>query len=100
MEDKIRIDTGRLGMDAESVDQCIQNIQTEMENMKLGVAEMNQMWEGPSKEEFNRTFLTDMEAVSVMIRNLQMVYTYETTAVTEYVTCERDVASMIEEIRI
>lgn len=87
-------------MDAESVEQCIQNIQTEMEHMKSSVAEMNTMWEGPGKEEFNRTFLTDMEAATVMIRNLQTIYTYETTAISEYQICERDVASMIEEIRI
>jgi len=100
MADKIRINTDRLGADAERIQGYIDNIIQEMDAMRESVAELQKMWEGPGSQAFHHAFLDDMNAVETVMKNLQSIYAYDTNAKKEYEKCERKVSSMIADIRI
>lgn len=98
--DKIRINTNRLGTDAETVKSCIDKFAGEIENMKGSVTALERMWEGPSCKAFHKAFLDDMRAMETVIKNLRSIYSYDTNAKKEYETCERKVSSLIADIRV
>lgn len=100
MADKIRINTNRLGTDAESIKRYIDNLANEVENMQNSVHALKNMWEGPSCQAFCKAFQDDMRTVETVIKNLKRIWTYDTNAKKEYENCERKVSSMIADIRV
>ena len=100
MADKIRINTNRLGTDAESIKRYIDNLANEVENMQNSVQALKKMWEGPSCQAFYKAFQDDMHAMETVIKNLKSIWTYDTNAKKEYENCERKVSSMIADIRV
>ncbi len=100
MSDKIKINTNRLGTDAESIKRCIDNLANEVQNMRGSVDALRKMWEGQSCDAFYRAFLDDMRAMETVIKNLKSIWTYDTSAKKEYESCERRVSGMIADIQV
>lgn len=100
MADKIKVNTTRLGTDAESVKSNIQKIKKSMEDMKKDVTQLDSMWDGPTSEAFKKAFQDDMNALNTIIKNLEQIYNFETTAKSKYESCERQVASKVSGIRV
>ncbi len=100
MADKIKINTNRLGTDAENIKRYIDNLASEAENMKSNVNALKKMWEGPGCQAFDQAFQNDMRAMDTVIKNLKSIWNYDTNAKKEYEDCERKVSSMIANIRI
>lgn len=98
--EKIRVNTGRLKTDAEQVLGCIKDMKSEMSKMKESVAQLDQMWDGPSSEAFAKVFQDDMEALNTILENLDKVYEYEVTAKEKYEECENKVSDLISQIRV
>lgn len=98
--DKIKIDTNRLGTDAESIKYYMDNLAREIENMKGSVTALEGMWEGPGCKAFHKAFQDDMRAMETVIKNIRSIYSYDTNAKKEYESCERKVSSMIADIRV
>ncbi len=100
MIDKIRIDTVRLGTDADRADGYIKNISREISNMKNSVSQLDSMWDGPASDAFKKAFADDMNAAAAIMKNLESLHTYETNAKAEYEKCERRVSSLVSEIKV
>lgn len=100
MADKIKINTARLGTDAERVNNYITKIEQEITNMKESVSQLDRMWDGPSREAFKKAFADDMNAIASLVNSLKSIWTYGTNAKTEYEKCEQKVSSLISEIQV
>lgn len=100
MADKIKINTKTLANDTTSIQTYIKQIEGKIEKMETDVTDMNKMWSGTANEEFNQAFEKDMKALKEICKSLKEIVEYETTAKTEYNTCENKVSSLIAEISI
>lgn len=100
MADKIKINTNRLGTDAENIKRYMDNLAGEVQNMRNSVNALRSMWEGQSCDAFYQAFSDDMRAMEAVIKNLKRIWTYDTNAKKEYENCERKVSAMIADIRI
>lgn len=100
MADRIRINTDRLGMDAGRIHDCIANLAKEIEGMKQSAAMLERMWEGAGKDAFHRSFMADIEAAQAAVSGLRDIYAYDTNAKNKYEQCERQIASMIADIKV
>ena len=96
----IKINTSRLKSDADHFLSLINSIIRERDKMQNNVAQLNNMWEGPTKEAFVRTFGNDMEALNAVVDGLRSIQRYETQAQKDYEACENKVAQLVDSIRI
>lgn len=100
MADRIRINTDRLGTDAERIQGCIGAITKEISNMKQSVAALEHMWEGSGRDAFHKAFWEDMEIIGSAVQGMTEIYQYDTNAKKQYEQCDRKVASLIADIRV
>ncbi len=100
MADKIRVNTGRLGSDADRIQGYVNNIIKELHIIQDHVEAMVKMWEGPAKKTFYQAFVNDMQAMEAEVKHMQEIYLYDRSAKKTYETCEQKVAAMIAEIKV
>lgn len=100
MADTIRINTDRLGIDAERIRGMIQSITKGMDEIRQSAAALETMWEGAGSDAFNKTFWDDMQTVAAAVQEMEQIYDYDANAKKQYEQCERKVASLIAEIRV
>lgn len=100
MSEKIKVNTNRLGADADSVRASIAKMQQSMKSLKNDAAKLNAMWTGATSDTFKKVFEDDMNALSTMISNLDKIYSFETNAKTKYETCEKKVSSLVSGMRV
>lgn len=100
MADKIRINTDRLGTDAERIQGYIENIVKEMAGIRQNAAALESMWEGPGSSAFHKAFRDDMEIVAEAVRDMKSIYEYDADAKRKYEQCDRKISSMIAEIKM
>lgn len=96
----IKVNTVRLGNDADKVRKCISTMNKQMESMKAQIAQLDAMWDGPSSDAFKMAFHDDMKALSIVLKNLEKIHQYETTAKKKYDSCEKKVADIVAGIHV
>lgn len=96
----IKVSTNRLNADAQQMGSMIGSMKKEMENMKDSVKQLNNMWEGLSKKAFVQAFNDDMTALTAVIDSLNEIRTFETEAKSIYENCEKQVAQLVDSIRV
>lgn len=99
MADRIRVNTDRLGTDAERIQGCIEAVVREIDEMKQSAAALERMWEGSGREAFYRTFREDMQAAENAVAGLKEICAYDTNAKQQYEQRERRIADLIADIR-
>lgn len=97
---QIKISTNRLNSDAQQLAGLIQSMKKELNNMNNSVAQLNAMWDGPSKKAFVKAFENDKRALEDVIESLNSIQKYEMHAKTKYEQCENQVADLVSGIRI
>lgn len=97
---EIRVNTNRLGTDADRVNALIKNMEKAINEMKNSVSQMNQMWEGEAKNAFVTAFNDDMNAAADVIEELKSLQTFEAQAKTEYEKSERQIMELVNSIRV
>lgn len=100
MTDYIKVNTSALYRDADTVQSCIQNMKTELENIKQSKADLDKMWDGPSVQVFKSRLQSQLDKLDEILRALESIHTYETGAVEKYQSCEEKIASLIMEIQV
>lgn len=100
MANCIRVNTSRLGSDAERVQSCIRDMKSEMSKMKTSVKQLDSMWDGSSSEAFKKAFNDDVAALGVIIKNLESVHNFEVNAKKKYESCEAKVNELVSGIKI
>lgn len=100
MAEKIKVNTNRLGTDADSVRTNILKMKQSMKSLKEEAAKLNGMWSGATNDTFKKAFEDDVNALNTMLSNLDKIYSFETNAKTKYETCEKKVTSLASGMRV
>lgn len=100
MANEIRVNTTRLGSDADNVARLIASMEKELSSMQHNIAAMNKMWKGPAKQAFQAAFENDRQAAVDVLRELKSLQTFETQAKKKYEKCEQQVASLVNSISV
>ncbi len=96
----IKVNTSRLGSDADKVQSSISQMRKQMETMKVQVSQLDKMWDGPSSEAFKNAFHDDMNMLNTILKNLDKIYKFEVNAKKKYEKCEKQVGSIISGIHV
>lgn len=96
----IKVSTNRLNVDAQQIESLIGSMKKEMGNMKNSVKQLNSMWEGVSKKAFVQAFNDDMTALASVIDSLSAIRNFETETKNKYENCEKQVAQLVDSIRV
>lgn len=97
---KFKISTGRLQKDAEQIRRLIDTMERTINDMRGSVQQMNSMWEGTAKQGFTLAFADDMKAMEAVLKELKALNGYEVQAEESYESCERQVGSSVQDMRI
>lgn len=100
MANEIKVNTNRLGSDADQVKNHISNMEKQLTSMEAGIKQLNSMWEGPAKKAFVQAFEDDRKAAMEIIKELKSLQTFEMQAKGKYEKCESQVSSLVDSIRI
>lgn len=100
MGNELKINTSRLGSDADQVRHHISNMEKQINAMKSGINQLNSMWEGPAKKAFVQAFEDDRVAAVEIIKELKSLNSFENQAKSKYEKCENQVSSLVDSIRI
>jgi len=98
--DKIRVNTDSLNRTRENVANQIKQIRGQITNMYGEITALNSMWEGEAHAAFDTHFKSDVKNLENLCKSLDGIVNYENNAVTEYNRCERNVASLINSIKV
>ena len=97
---KFKISTGRLQKDVEQIRGLIGTMERTINDMRGSVQQMNSMWEGTAKRGFTLAFADDMKAIETVLKELKALNSYEAQAKESYESCERQVGSLVQNMRI
>lgn len=97
---EIKVNTGKLKSDAEQVGNCIKEMEKQLEKLAATIAELNKMWEGPTKTVFTAVVENDRKAALEVVKEVKSLYDYETMAKNKYNECEKKIEDIIASIRV
>lgn len=97
---EIKVNTGRLKTDADQVGECIKAMEKQLENLAATIADLNKMWEGPTKMVFTSVVENDRKAALAVVKELKSVHDYEMMAKNRYNECEKKIEDIIASIRV
>ena len=100
MADKIKINTTTLNSDTTSIKTYLSKVKKQIADMQGDVTAMNKMWSGDANAAFNKAFNDDIKALQAICTSLEGIVTYETTAKTEYNSCESKVSALISNMSV
>ena len=100
MANKIKVDTKRLGTDADKVRQAIAGMKTDLQKMQAQALILDAMWDGPASDAFKQSFRDDAKALSQIITKLENMHQFEVKAKKQYEKCENSVAQTVKGIRV
>ncbi|MCR4691228.1 MAG: WXG100 family type VII secretion target [Lachnospiraceae bacterium] len=100
MADKIKVNTRTLKKDRDDIKKDISVVRKKIDAMRQDVEQLNKMWSGEANAEFNKAFIGDIKKLENLCKMLDDIVNYETTAVTEYDTCENKVEQLVSSISV
>ena len=100
MADKIRVNTRTLKKDRDDIQKDITVVRKKISAMRQDVEQLNKMWSGSANAEFNKAFTDDIKKLENLCKMLDEIVKYETTAKTEYDTCENKIENLVSSISV
>lgn len=100
MADIIEINTNALNSDIQNMQNELNGLRAEMKKAFSAVADLDQMWNGPANDAFNKAFQADHETMEEVCGILDRLIDYMIHARDEYCKCESAVSGEIDGIRI
>lgn len=100
MAEIIKINTNRLGADADRIHSYIENIIKEISNMRQSVTVLEKMWEGSAKSAFYKAFWNDIKVIETVVNELKAIYEYDINAKKKYEQCDKQISFLIAEIPV
>ncbi len=95
---KIRINTNLLNNDARSISESVSVIKKSVSDLEESFRVLDSMWDGTASEAFRTEYNSDIEALRVIIKNLEVFNRFENTAREKYDTCEQNVGNIVASI--
>lgn len=96
----IEIDTGQLNRDIQEMDEMINAADKSFADMIQEIEELNMMWKGTANMTFQMQFEQDTVLMKELLAEMGKLSEYMKYASSEYVKCEKEVKSMVDNIRI
>ncbi len=90
-----KISTSRLDSGTESVRRHIDQISKQVSELTRQAEIINEMWDGPASDAFQKAFGEDLSALDIMVTNMNKIYFYGTNAKEKYGNCENQVMSVV-----
>lgn len=97
---EIEVNTSLMSADTEKLRTTVAQIQTNLGGMFESVNELDQMWDGPANEAFNRQFRMDHDTCRDLCKILLNLIESIEHARNEYDKCEAAIHSLINSIHL
>ena len=97
---KIRVNTNSLNHTRSELQAKLDKIKNDIKNISGNMATLNSMWEGEAHQAFAQQVDSDISFLTGACDRIQKIINFESTAVTEYDKCERQISDLISQIRI
>lgn len=97
---ELEVETTRLSSDIENLRQHLNGMRKSGSSMMELLNQLGTMWEGEAKNAFAEQFTSDYETLCNMADVLEDLIKDLEEARTRYDSCERDVGSVIETMRV
>lgn len=97
---EIEVNTSVLSGDIDLLKDTLSQLNAQTERMFFSVSELDEMWDGPASEAFNRQFHIDYQSCKKLCSTLAELVECLQHAREEYDSCEQDVDSVIRAINI
>ncbi|MDD2980433.1 MAG: WXG100 family type VII secretion target [Hespellia sp.] len=100
MSELIEITTGNLNADRETMEQELQGIGEDLKVLLEEMQQLNATWEGAANQAYQAQVASDVENMQELCKCLLQYISCVSYAGTEYIKCEKSVASYIDSIRV
>lgn len=100
MAREIEIDTHSLGADVDMMRTVLHRIESSLAGMYESVAALDRTWEGPANQVFVAQFAADEAAMQELCQIVDKLIGCMNYAKDEYNTCDAQVDSVVNSIRI
>lgn len=97
---KLEIETSRLRRDIDSLKAQLAGMRRSGDQMMDGINALSAMWEGEAKNAFTQQFQSDYETLKNMADVIEELIGDLEEAGKQYETCEQQVGTIIQSIRI
>ena len=99
MSSEIRVDTGQLKRDADSVGNLIRTMERQITDIQAEISQMNTMWTGTAKNSFVKAVADDIKAAREVLAELKSLQSFESQARTKYDQCEQEVSALVDALK-
>ena len=96
----IEVDTARMDSDIKRLRGTLARTRTHIEALRAGMADLNGMWEGPANLAMRRRFQADHERMLALCASLEELIQILESIRQAYDTCEDNVRSAVDALRI
>ena len=97
---RLEIETSRLQKDIDGLRTHLDGLRKTGDSMMAGINALNSMWEGEAKNAFVAQFQSDYETLKSMAEVIESLIKNLEEARQQYDTCENQVGSIIDAIRV
>jgi uncharacterized protein YukE len=97
---EIAIDTSTLNTDIGELQTALDSAKMQLEDMYTQMTELDTMWDGPANEEFNIQFKLDYTNTKSLFETIASLIECMEYARDQYNSCENEVGSLVNSIRI
>lgn len=96
---RIKINTGLLKNDAQSIAESIGHVQGLITDLEECFNVLDSMWDGDANEAFKKEYNADIEALRIVVKNIEVFNRFENSAREKYDNCEQSVVSIVDSMR-
>lgn len=96
---RIKINTGLLKNDAQAIAGAVGVVRGLITDLEECFNVLDSMWDGDANEAFKKEYNSDIEALRIVVKNIEVFNRFEFSAREKYDSCEQSVDSLIESMR-
>jgi uncharacterized protein YukE len=97
---EIAVDTSTLNTDIGELTTALDSAKKQLEDMFTQMTELDTMWDGPANEEFNKQFQLDYANTNSLFDTIASLIECMEYARDQYNSCENEVSSLVNSIKI
>lgn len=96
----LEVDTAQLNADIRTIDESVEQVKKSLDEMTEELAALNTAWSGTAHQTFQSEVAQDEELVQEIAEEMSRLLACMIAASKEYVSCEKEVRSLVDSISI
>ena len=100
MANMIKVNTNVLSQDIQDMRTLAKSVERDLNDIYTLVAALDTMWDGPANDEFRRQFTADKKVCANVVKEIDRLINDTTSARSKYESCERNVHSLVNSLRV